>query len=68
MKKHRTGIYRRRGGSSGTKQRHRDYIWIEGGVIDREIERQATMYGKGSHVEGEIEMMKRTEFTPQKTA
>jgi hypothetical protein len=24
------------------------------------------MYGKGSHVEGAIEMMKRAEFTPQK--
>jgi hypothetical protein len=44
----------------------KDYIWIEGGVIEKEIERQATIHGKGSHVEGAIEMMKRAEFTPQK--
>jgi hypothetical protein len=34
-------------------------IWIEGGVIDREQERQMTIYGKGSHVDGAIDMMKR---------
>jgi hypothetical protein len=44
----------------------RDYIWIEGGVIEKEIERQATIYGKGSRVEGGIAMMKGVEFTPQK--
>jgi hypothetical protein len=35
-------------------------------VVDREKERQATVYGKGSHAEGAMEMMKRGEFTPQK--
>jgi hypothetical protein len=33
-----------------TEEYGRDYIWIEGGVIEKEIERQATIYGKGSSI------------------
>jgi hypothetical protein len=40
-----------------TEEQGKDYIWIKGGVIEKERERQATIYGKGSRIEGGFELL-----------
>jgi hypothetical protein len=49
-----------------TEEQGGDYVWIKGGVIEKERERQAAIYGKGLIKESGNEIMQRAENTPQK--
>jgi hypothetical protein len=49
-----------------TKEQGEEHVWIKSGVIIKERERQATLFGKGTSEENGNDMMKRADDTIKK--